>query len=65
MRSEGDAGQPFVEMTVGYEHACGITSSTDTYCWGSDYQGMLGDGPEEGGPLPVLVREAADSLRPL
>jgi hypothetical protein len=52
-------------MSIGFDHACGIVAGELAYCWGSDYQGKLGDGPAEGGPLPVLVREAPDSLRPL
>ena len=65
VRSEGTTGLAFLEMTVDGDHGCGITEESLAYCWGSDYQGKLGDGPEEGGPAPVLVREAADSLRPL
>jgi hypothetical protein len=65
MRTEGSAGLVFLRVTAGTEHGCGITSSAEAYCWGIDYQGVLGDGPAEGGPLPVLVREAPDSLRPL
>jgi alpha-tubulin suppressor-like RCC1 family protein len=38
-------GDPFIHFGAGYDHACGITQSLDTYCWGSDYHGKLGDGP--------------------
>jgi alpha-tubulin suppressor-like RCC1 family protein len=63
VRSEGTAGRVFIGIDVGFDHACGITDESVAYCWGDDYQGRLGDGPAEGGPEPVLVREAPDSLR--
>jgi hypothetical protein len=65
MRSEGASGRAFTSIDVGSDHACGVTDDILAYCWGSDYQGNLGDGPAEGGPGPTLVREAPDSLRPL
>jgi alpha-tubulin suppressor-like RCC1 family protein len=65
MRSEGSSGRVFTSIDVGSSHACGVTDDSLAYCWGGDYQGVLGDGPAEGGPGPTLVREAADSLRPL
>jgi alpha-tubulin suppressor-like RCC1 family protein len=65
IRSEGSTGRAFIGIDVGSEHACGVTDESLAYCWGSDYQGVLGDGPAEGGPGPTLVREAADSLSPL
>lgn len=65
VRTRGSSGEPFLKMSIGFDHACGIVAGELAYCWGSDYQGKLGDGPVEGGPLPVLVREAPDSLRPL
>jgi alpha-tubulin suppressor-like RCC1 family protein len=65
MRSEGLSGRAFIQIDVGSDHACGVTAESLAYCWGSDYQGNLGDGPAEGGPGPTLVREAADSVSPL
>lgn len=50
------AGTPFVSVTAGMNHACGITTSHEAYCWGTDYHGTLGDGPTDGsGSRPVLV----------
>ncbi|HET6838043.1 MAG TPA: hypothetical protein VFH24_08360 [Gemmatimonadales bacterium] len=65
MRSEGLTGRVFIRIDVGSEHACGVTEDSLAYCWGSDYQGTLGDGPAEGGPEPALVREPVDSVRSL
>lgn len=58
------SGTPFVSMTAGADHACGIVATHEAYCWGSDYHGKLGDGPADGsGSRPVLV-VAPDSTRP-
>ena len=32
----------FTALSVGYFHACGLTSSGDTYCWGDNDGGQLG-----------------------
>lgn len=55
-------GDPFVTLTAGYDHACGITAAHEAYCWGSDYHGKLGNGPDSAGVVPVLV-VAPDSTR--
>jgi alpha-tubulin suppressor-like RCC1 family protein len=57
-RTAGHSGESFTQISVGYDHACGVTAKSEAYCWGSDYEGKLGDGPESGGPLPVMVRTA-------
>jgi alpha-tubulin suppressor-like RCC1 family protein len=31
-------------LTSGYAHTCGLTRDGDTYCWGDDQVGQLGDG---------------------
>lgn len=31
-------------IAVGYEHACGISQTSDAYCWGENGSGELGDG---------------------
>ncbi|HEY9016258.1 MAG TPA: hypothetical protein VIM84_14490 [Gemmatimonadales bacterium] len=56
-RSAGRRGDVFITIDVGIDHACGTTGESLAYCWGSDYQGKLGDGPAEGGPGPTVVRE--------
>jgi alpha-tubulin suppressor-like RCC1 family protein len=37
----------FVQVVAGYEHTCGLTSDGDTYCWGSDFVGQIGNGLTE------------------
>lgn len=36
-------GLTFVSLTVGGNHACGLTEEGQTYCWGSHLLGQLGD----------------------
>jgi alpha-tubulin suppressor-like RCC1 family protein len=52
-----EGGDPFVTLSAAYDHACGITAEHKAYCWGSDYHGKLGNGPDSAGvaPAPVLV----------
>lgn len=37
-------GLTFIAVTTGSSHSCGITTSNDAYCWGSNGLGQLGDG---------------------
>src|SRR5207302_4741548 len=37
------AGVTFVSVSAGGNHTCGVATSGDGYCWGSDSQGQLGD----------------------
>ena len=39
----------------GTSHACGVTTSGDAYCWGSNADGQLGDGTTTERNTPVLV----------
>lgn len=49
-------GEQFVSISAGFSHACGITSSHQAYCWGTDYHGVLGHGSKDAsGGIPVLV----------
>jgi alpha-tubulin suppressor-like RCC1 family protein len=46
----------FAQVSVGYSHACGVTTSGAAYCWGSDDMGELGNGAVAGdqeSPYPV------------
>lgn len=38
-------GIKFSSITAGISHACGLTQSGAAFCWGSDIDGNLGDGP--------------------
>lgn len=57
----GTTGEPFIAITVSSGGGCGLIRHSQAYCWGSDYQGRLGDGPAEGGPLPVAVLEPQET----
>jgi alpha-tubulin suppressor-like RCC1 family protein len=43
------------QVTVGYEHACGITTDDRARCWGVNEIGQLGDGTTTGRTGPGLV----------
>jgi alpha-tubulin suppressor-like RCC1 family protein len=36
-------GLTFQRVSAGYVHACGITTTTQAYCWGNNDEGQLGD----------------------
>ena len=45
----------FTYVAVGAEHACGLTSTGATYCWGNNASGQLGNGSPGDSPTPVAV----------
>jgi len=45
----------FRQVSAGWVHACGVTWDHQTYCWGSNFAGQLGDGTTTDRPRPVLV----------
>ena len=49
------SGVTYAEITVGADHACGLTPSGDAYCWGNNHYGQLGNSD-----LPHLT----DTYRP-
>jgi alpha-tubulin suppressor-like RCC1 family protein len=36
----------FESLSVGWEHACGLTAGGDVWCWGRNGSGQIGDGEE-------------------
>ncbi len=46
---------PFVQVTVGAGHTCGVTSDSRAYCWGRNEMGQLGDGTTTGRAAPRAV----------
>jgi alpha-tubulin suppressor-like RCC1 family protein len=36
----------FASVSVGWVHACGVTTQGAAYCWGDNYVGTLGDGSD-------------------
>lgn len=45
----------FESLSVGYGHACGISTEGDLYCWGSNEKGQLGTGNTLSSSTPVSV----------
>ena len=41
-------GLTFAQLSAGYGHTCGVTTGGEGYCWGSDAQAQLGNGPVQG-----------------
>lgn len=48
-------GRSFTTLTVGWRHACGLTTDGRAYCWGYNFHGQLGDGTTENRDEPVAV----------
>ncbi len=52
-------GLDFRTVSAGFEHTCGLTTAGKAYCWGSNFEGALGDGAAPGttpiSTIPVAV----------
>jgi alpha-tubulin suppressor-like RCC1 family protein len=49
-------GLTWQALKAGEKHSCGISSAGDTYCWGQNYRGQIGDGTRNNWRLvPTLV----------
>jgi alpha-tubulin suppressor-like RCC1 family protein len=58
-------GHQFTELAAGHAHVCGVTSSGEVYCWGSNSVGQLGTGSGGGPsatPVHALMPEPARSV---
>jgi len=38
------AGKSFKDLTATYSNVCGITTTNQVFCWGPNYNGVVGDG---------------------
>ena len=45
----------FRQVSAGWEHSCGGTTSSRAYCWGATDYSQLGNGKEVGFPQPIPV----------
>ena len=48
-------GRTFTWLSVGFWHACGLTSTGVAYCWGYNNLGQLGNGSQTTAATPTLV----------
>ncbi len=49
-------GEKFNDLSLGWEHSCGTTNLGNSYCWGWDTDGALGDGAVIAGQSkPTLI----------
>jgi hypothetical protein len=49
------SGKVFVDVKVGSDHACGLTSDGKVYCWGNNDYGQLGNNSNTAAKTPVAV----------
>jgi alpha-tubulin suppressor-like RCC1 family protein len=48
-------GHIFTTLSVGFQMACGITAAGETWCWGANFRGNLGDGTTISRSTPVKI----------
>jgi alpha-tubulin suppressor-like RCC1 family protein len=48
-------GHIFSSLSVGFQHACGVTPTGAAFCWGDNRNGGLGDGTTTNSSTPVAV----------
>ena len=53
------AQDPFIQVSVGYSSACGVTQSGSAYCWGDGSTGALGSGTNAVSSVPIQVAQGA------
>ncbi|MCG8466613.1 MAG: hypothetical protein MJB57_00175 [Gemmatimonadetes bacterium] len=60
---EVTAAPIFERLSVGGEHACGLTTDGEAFCFGSNTEGQLGDGTFDQDPLGSAPVPVATELR--
>jgi alpha-tubulin suppressor-like RCC1 family protein len=55
------AGLPLFSLSAGGSHTCATGWNTETYCWGANDSGQLGDGTFENRAVPTQVLTAAQN----
>jgi alpha-tubulin suppressor-like RCC1 family protein len=58
-------GHTFVDFSVGFYHTCGVTGGGETYCWGRNSYGQLGNGSwaDASTHVPELVQGSGGYTR--
>jgi alpha-tubulin suppressor-like RCC1 family protein len=61
---DGFTGLSLETLVAGWDHECGLTSAGAAYCWGSNFNGQLGDGSLSfrAAPVPVAGNLTFDAL---
>lgn len=49
----GEGGFALARVDAGYFHSCGITTEGETWCWGSNFLGLLGRDDVDDSAIPV------------
>jgi hypothetical protein len=49
-------------VAAGQYHSCAALDSGETWCWGSNTSGQLGDGTKKDSPVPVKVKGLAEPV---
>ena len=49
------AGKTLTQISAGGQHACVLDTAGRAYCWGVNFDGMLGDGTTTDSHVPVAV----------
>ena len=48
----------FSQISGGWNHTCGLTTTNEVYCWGANASGQLGDGTTQLRTAPVRINSA-------
>jgi alpha-tubulin suppressor-like RCC1 family protein len=51
------AGKTITELSVGQQHVCALDAQGAAYCWGTNYNGQIGNGTTNGTNVPVAVQK--------
>ena len=59
VRISAPAGVKFTQVAAGYDYTVAVGSDENTYAWGSNHHGQLGNGSTTDSSVPVLVSAPA------
>jgi alpha-tubulin suppressor-like RCC1 family protein len=65
-RGEIPSGSKLQKVSIEYRHMCALTNAGGVYCWGEDYRGSLGIGPDQLGrsaPVAIAAGEVPADIR--